>query len=244
MIQINLLPDVKQQLISARKTRNMVISFAIFAGLASGGLVLLLGLLLGVQAARNIDAENQIKSEYAKLSQVSDLSNLVTIQNQLANIDQLHDNKSIDSRLFSVLQAINPAEPNNVQFLSVTISPEENILEIEGTAAGGYPALEALEKTILNTKFEYTSADSEDNTVISEPLASSLSTPDKTFGESESGGRVLRFKMIVTYHEQLFKNTSKTAQVNAPTQKIDVTDSRIRIPESLFGTDIKKEETN
>jgi hypothetical protein len=239
MIQINLLPDVKQQLIAVRRTRNMVISMSIFVALAAGGVVLLLALLVGVQLGRDKLAQDTIKSEYAKLSEVKDLNNLVTIQNQLTKIDALHANKSVDSRIFAVLQVVNPAAPNTVKFTNVTITPEEKKLVLEGTADGGYSALEGLEKTIGNTKIEYT-LDGQ-STAQSDPLANEVIVTERSYGEDSDGKKVLSFKMEVTYQDQLFTNTAKSVRIVGPTQKIDVTDSRVRVPESLFGSPVKKE---
>ena len=238
MIQINLLPDVKQELISARRKRNTVISISILAAMVSGGIVLILAILIGAQVGRDVLAQNAINDEYKKLSSVEDLNNLVTIQNQLTKINALHDTKSVDSRVFAVLQVINPAEPNTVKFTNVNISPADNKLTLEGTAAGGYSALEALEKTIDNTKFQYVPSGSDK---VSEPLANEVNVTDRSFGEDGNGQKVLSFKMEITYHENLFSNLAKSVQIVGPAQKIDVTDSRVRVPSSLFGTPAKTE---
>lgn len=238
MIQINLLPDVKQQLISARRTRNTVISISILAAMIAGGIVALMLILLGVQATRNGIADSDIKKEFAKLSAVDDLSDMVTIQNQLTKINGLNDNKSMDSRVFAVLQVINPAEPNNVQFTNVTITPEENKLVLEGKTAS-YSALEALEKTIHNTKLSYATKD--DSTQKSEDLATDVVVLQRNFGEDSDGSKVVTFQMEVTYHDLLFSNAAKNVKIEGAAQKIDVTDSRVRVPESLFGTPVETE---
>lgn len=243
MIQINLLPDVKQQLIAARRTRNLVVSASILAGLVGGGLILLLVLLLGAQVLREELADNKIKDEYAKLSSVEDIDDLVTIQNQLTQIDTLHDQKIIGSRMFLALQAINPGGDNAVQFTSAEVSPSDMTMTLEGTASAGFPALEALEKTIKNTKFEYSLSDSEDGSeTVSESFADTVTTVQQSYGESSDGSRVLIFSIVIDHNDNLFSNTAKNARIVAPTQEIDVTDSRTRIPASLFGQAATSEE--
>ena len=55
MIEINLVPDVKQEYIRARLLRNFVVSVSIVIGAAVVGLAVVLGLVLGGQiVAENI----------------------------------------------------------------------------------------------------------------------------------------------------------------------------------------------
>lgn len=238
MIQINLLPDVKQEYLRARRTRNLAISVSIIVGLAAGGVVALMTIILLGQFGLERLADNSIDSEYSKLSSNENLSELVTLQNQLDLISSQHESKSVDSRMFGVLQAVNPQSPNDVRFSSVQLDPANLTLTLEGVAANGYPAVEALTKTILNTKFEYKSGEDQ----MSEPIASQVSLGESNFGEDSDGARVLRFTMIVSYHEQLFVNSAKSVNIVGPTSKIDVTDSRIGVPDSLFTAPIEDEE--
>ena len=238
MIQINLLPDVKQEYLRTRRIRNTAISIAIITGLAAGGVVVLLTLVLGAQLTREIVADDQIKKQYAEMSQVDSLSELVTLQNQLELISSQHENKSVDSRLFSFLQAINPAAPNDVQFSSVNLDPSDFTITLEGLTDGGYPAVESLTKTIMNTKVEYVSGQEE----MTDSVASQVAISETRFGEDSSGKRVLRFKIVVDYYEQLFVNTAKSVEIVGPDRRIDVTDSKVGVPDSLFTAPIEDEE--
>ncbi len=238
MIQINLLPDVKQEYLRTRRIRNTAISIAIITGLAAGGVVVLLVLVLGAQLTREVLADDQIKKQYAEMSQVDSLSELVTLQNQLELISSQHENKSVDSRLFSFLQAINPAAPNDVQFSSVSLDPSDFTITLEGLTDGGYPAVESLTKTIMNTKVEYVSGQEE----MTDPVASQVAISETRFGEDSSGKRVLRFKIVVDYYEQLFVNTAKSVEIVGPDRRIDVTDSKVGVPDSLFTAPIEDEE--
>lgn len=233
MIQINLIPDVKREYLRARRMRDVAISLSIVASIAGVGLVGVMLLLLSSQAAREYFADQAIKSEYESLSSVQDLSEMVTIQNQLTLISDQHENKSMDSRLFSVLQAVNPAAPNNVQFTSVTLDPEQGTLKFEGLAEGGYTAVEALTKTIQNTDISYTDG-TEGAEVSTEPFATEVIVGETSYGLTAENKRVLRFEMVVTYSPELFTNTIQDVKISAPTRKIDVTDSKLRVPSSLF----------
>lgn len=230
MIEINLVPDVKQELIKAQRVRAGVISIAILTGIIAVGVVVVLLLwVFGVQAARGAITDNTIKTESAKLSAVEDISNTLTIQNQLSKLAKMHDSKSIDSRIFDILSTINPPEPNNISITNLSLDSGEKTIRIEGQAQNGYPALEVFKKTIDATRFEFTK-DGEKQSVA---LASEMSDSDRSYGEDASGAKVLRFALTFTYPEDLFLRTAENAVVVAPS-KTNVTDSFLGVPQSLF----------
>lgn len=232
MIEINLIPDVKQQYLKARKMRNLAITFSILAGLAAAAVVVVAVLFLLVQMGREKLADDAIKKEYEQLSGVTDLSNLVTIQNQLSLISGQHQSKSVDSRLFGFLQSINPSAPNNVRFTSVKLDPTTSLLTLEGVAGAGYPAVEALKKTIANVTLEY--RETAGGEVQKIPVADEVEVGQTSYGQTSDGQRVLRFTLTLKYPDALFTNKALDARLVTPTRKIDVTDSRLQVPDSLF----------
>lgn len=230
MIQINLLPDVKQELIRAQRVRNYVISIAILIGFASVGVVVLMALLVAGQVVRDRIADARIDEEYQKLTTTEDLSEMVTIQNQLTKISGLQATRSKDSRLFDVLNAINPPAPNNVQFSSVKIDPLDGTMTIEGTAGGGYPAVETFKKSLLNAKLSIQDANGTSET----ELISDVTDESSSLGEDSSGTQVVRFSMTLEYTAGLFDNSVQKAEIVLPKGRVDVTDSRQGVPASLF----------
>lgn len=253
MIEVNLIPDVKQELIKAQRARNQVISISVLVGIAAGGLVTALVMILGGFALTELNADNDIKKYYDELRKVEDIDKIVTIQNQLTKISELHENKGINSRVFDVLTAINPPAPNDVKISRVVMNPTEGTLTIEGEATNGFKSTETLEKTVLNTKIEYIvgneeSTDDEDENadkedVQVEPLTQEVTIGDTSFTRSSgSGGTVLRFTISFSYPEALFSSTMKSVKIVSPTGSIDVTDSRTGVPESLFTTRAKDSE--
>lgn len=89
MIQINLVPDVKQEMLRAQRMRNVAISLSITVGIIAIGVVVVLGAVLGAQTAVQKIQEGQIASDYKKLSAHSDLNSALTVQNQLNTISTL-----------------------------------------------------------------------------------------------------------------------------------------------------------
>lgn len=230
MIEINLIPDVKQELIKAQRVRASVISVAILVGIISVGIVVVLAFwVFAIQTARGILSDNTIKSESQKLSSVQDISNTLTIQNQLNLITQQHDQKNIDSRIFDILTTINPASPNNIAFNTLALDATTNTIKIEGQAVNAYPALDIFKKTINATTFQYT----QNGQKQSVPLASQMSDSDRSYGQDASGTRVLRFTITFTYPNLLFSRTAQNAVIVAPSQA-NATDSFLGVPQSLF----------
>jgi hypothetical protein len=230
MIEINLVPDVKQELINAQRVRTSVISLSILVGMAAIAVVIVLAVwVFGIQAARGALSDDTIKKESQKLSQVADISNMLTIQNQLNKLPEMHDSKSIDSRIFDVLATINPPAPNNVMINNLSLDSSSKTIKIEAHATNRYNALEVFKKTINATTFEYV----KDGKKQSVPLASQMSHSDVSYGDDASGGVVLRFAISFVYPDELFARTAENATIVAPT-RTNVTDSFLGVPNSLF----------
>lgn len=230
MIEINLVPDVKQELINAQRVRTSVISLSILVGIAAIAVIIILSVwVFGVQAARGVLSDDSIKKESQKLSQVADISNMLTIQNQLSKLPAMHDSKSIDSRVFDVLTAINPPAPNDVSINNLSLDSATKTIKIEAQAANGYPALEVFKKTINATNFEFTKGDQKQSV----PLASLMTDSDRSYGDDASGATVLRFTLTFVYPDELFSRTAQNATIIAPT-RTNVTDSFLGVPNSLF----------
>lgn len=239
MIEINLLPNVKRELLKTRAMRNRVISISFLVGGASIVAVVVLALVLGSQIAGEAVQNGVIKDRNDKLMAVEDLNKVVTIQNQLTKINEQHSRKKINSRIFDVVTAVNPVVPNNVSFSDIKVNPESKTITLEGSAVNGYSALETLKKTILNTKVQTTDGDKSSEV----SLTKEIKDGDTSFGENSEGKKVLQFSFSFEYAEELLAPANNgTVSVLTPTGKVDVTDSRQGIPDSLFKSNSKKQE--
>ena len=239
MIEINLLPNVKRELLKTRAMRNRVISISFLVGGASIATVVVLALILGSQIAAEAVQNGVIKDRNDKLMAVEDLNKVVTIQHQLTKINEQHSGKKINSRIFDVVTAVNPVAPNNVSFSDIKVNPESKTITLEGSAVNGYSALETLKKTILNTKVQTTDGDKSSEV----SLTKEIKDGDTSFGENSEGKKVLQFSFSFEYAEELLAPANNgIVSVLAPTGKVDVTDSRQGIPDSLFKSNSKKQE--
>lgn len=229
MIEINLIPDVKQELLKAERVRSLVISFSIVAGLAALGVVALLAVyVFGVQTVRSALSDEAIKSGSAQLAGVEDLSKVLTIQNQLSKIDELNSQKKIDSRVFEMLDAVIPPPPNSVQISTLAIDAEESTITLEGQTPS-YDSLEVFKKTVDGAVMTYTVEEQPAET----KLATDISTSDVSFGEDSGGAKVLRFTLTFVYPDELF-SPSVPGIVIKLTNAGNVTDSYLGIPKSIF----------
>jgi len=230
MIEINLIPDVKQELIRARRIRSAVVSGAIITTIVAVGIVVALAVYVyAVQAVRDNLANDAIKTGSAKLASVEDLSKMLTIQNQLTKMSALNDDKTINSRVFDLLLAVIPPAPNTVQVSKLVVNTTDETMTLEGQTPT-YSSLETFKKTLDAAHIRYNDSDSKQQEIA---LASSLSLSNISFGENETGAKVLRFTITFNYAKELL-SPATTNPVIVFINGGNVTDSYVGIPKSIF----------
>jgi hypothetical protein len=231
MIEINLVPDVKQELIRAQRVRSTVIGGSIVAGVISLVVVVLLSIyVFGVQSIRGAVSDSAITKGNEELTSVEDLSKILTIQNQLTKISDLNNGKSMTSRVFYLMGNLIPPAPNNIQLSNLIIDTESKKMTLEGQAANSYAAVEVFKKTIEGARIVFTNESDEEEEVN---LATNINTGDTSYGEDISGRKVLRFTMSFEYSDELFASTIDNFKVRIATSG-NATDSHLGIPSSIF----------
>lgn len=238
MIEINLIPDVKRELLKAQRQRAVVISSSITVGIvALAALALLLVYIFGAQTVRNALLDQGISDQDKNLSKVQGLSEMLTIQKQISVINKQADSRAIHSRTFEFLDTVVPAEPNKVQFSNVNINSEETSISLEGQTPR-YESMEIFKKTLERAVVLY-KEDGEDKETRA---VSDISIAEVGYGEDTTGQRVVRFKVSFKYAEELFssKNTFVAVAIKSDSGA-NVTDSRLGIKD-LFTEKAKDEE--
>lgn len=84
--EVNLVPDVKIQMIQAQKIRNLVLFICIVVSIASVGVVLV---LLSIKSGQDIamaTQDSKLEKMSEKLNSYEELGDLVTVQRQLENL--------------------------------------------------------------------------------------------------------------------------------------------------------------
>ena len=230
MIEINLVPDVKQELLRAQRVRNMVISLSVVVSVAAIAIVALLVVwIFLVQGVRGYALDKTIDDRSKELAAVEDIEDTLTIQNQLDKLQKMHEEKKIDSRVFDLLQTINPPAPNDVRVTNLKVDAKEKTVTVEAQATNGFAALEVFKKTLSATTVKFTENGKEKTL----DLASEINDTERSFGEDTNGTKVLRFTLSFEYPKQLFSNKVESVTIQAPS-KTNVTDSYLGVPQSLF----------
>jgi hypothetical protein len=230
MIEINLIPDVKQELLRAQRSRTAVISIAIVASIVAAGVVVLLAIwVFAVQTVRQSVADGQIKQGYAKLQSNEDLAKVLTIQNQLTKISDLNNSKHISSRVFDVLAAILPTAPNDITVSDLKIDSSTNTMTIQAQAKNTYQALDVFKKMVTGATYTYSNGSDKQT----DTLASNMSTSDQSYGEDSTGAKVLRFTVSFVYPDSLFSPQSSNLKL-IPANQANATDSFLGLPQSVF----------
>lgn len=236
MIEINLVPDVKQELIKAQRARNTVITISIIVSAISIAIVLLLVVyIFTAQNLRSSYYDGEITKYNKQFSSIEDLSKILTIQNQLNKINNLNNDKPIASRVFNMLVAIIPPPPNEIKISKIDIDIESSKVTVEGQAVNSYEALDVFRKTIANANVKFKDSDEKSQTVA---LANKISIDDNNYGEDATGQKVLRFTLTFNYTEELFALSSKDATVVIVGEE-NSTDSYKGVPKNIFADKAK-----
>lgn len=230
MIQINLLPQVKKDLMHARVVKNRVIFGSIVISIISISVLVLLAIYTyGYQSiAANTLIDNNEKNANTFLK-TKDLSKLLTLQNQLSAISTINQNRNINSRFNDMINKINPATPNDVQYSSIIIDSTTQTITIEGQTSG-FPSYETFKKTLDNAQVKYTDANDKEQSV---KLAKTINISSTSLAIDSSGKKVLSFTMSFVYTPEFLSPASKNATIVIEGTG-NVTDSYQGVPQSLF----------
>lgn len=159
--EINLVPEVKIQMIKAQKLRNLVLYVCIVVSVVSIVAVLV---LFGIKSGQDIAMANQdgkLETLSAKLMGYEELGDIVTIQDQLDKLRQIQGNKMVLSRVFGAMNVMLPQGGDSVQLSNLRVDFSTSSLRLEGQADArvapliDYRVLESFKKGVALTKYDY-----------------------------------------------------------------------------------------
>lgn len=217
MIEFNLLPDVKLQYVKTRRIKRLVTLAALLvAGVSLVIFLLLLAYVDVVQHKSSNDLTSNINSTSSTLQGTQDLNKILTIQNQLAVLPTLQDQKPVASRLFGYMTEITPAQAT---ISNMSADFVQHTLTITGHADG----LATVNQYTDTLKFTtYTTSTSSKNTnafsgVVLASFSSDASGADYTINAS--------------FDPTIF---SETTSITLTVPKITTTRSVLDQPSDLF----------
>ncbi len=159
--EINLVPEVKMQMIRAQKMRNLVLFICIVvSSIAVGAVVVLFGVKSGQDIAL-ASQDRRLENLSKKVNEFDELSSLLTIQGQLKGLSGIVENKKVVSRVFGALGVMLPQGADTVQLSELNLNLSNNLLYIEGQADAhsepliDYRVLESFKKGVGLTRYDY-----------------------------------------------------------------------------------------
>lgn len=194
-VQFNLLPSVKLDYIKAQSTRSRVTAIAsVVCGIAVFILIVIILFVEVVQKKQLNDASTQISTASKAIQSQTDITKILTVQNQLTTLSNLHSNKHITSRVFDDLVQITPA---GVNLSRLSLDYTKNIITIDGTA----DSATSVNKFVDTLKFtNYTiGSDSTNHTAFTSVVESNFNISSTT----------VSYSLNVTFDPNLFANNIK-----------------------------------
>ena len=163
--EINLVPDIKDEFIRALKFRNFVFFLCIVISASSLIVILIFLGVAGGQQGFITAKQVTIDALEKKISDYEDLSDFLTIRDQLGNIASINDNKVMMSRTFNALSAIIPrgADYVSVSQIAVNLSRENDAatFTLDAQADAGtepyidYKVLDSFKKSMQYMRYDY-----------------------------------------------------------------------------------------
>lgn len=161
--EINLVPDIKNEMIKALKLRNLIFFICIVAVVASLGVVALLGSIVGGQQIALGSKDTMLSALSKKVNGYDDLGDFLTIRDQVEKLDTISNNKNVFSRTFGILAAFLPtgADRITISKLNVNLTGEKPKLYIEAQANAekapyiDYNVLDAFKKSMPYMRYDY-----------------------------------------------------------------------------------------
>lgn len=203
MIQFNLLPDIKLDYIKARRTkRSVVLISVVTAGVALGIFVMLFITVnvLQKQHMKNLTADiNKLSNE---LKEVDELDRILTVQNQLNKLPELHQNKAVLSRMKGFISQVTPAQ---VSYSEIELDVSQATMRFTGSA-DSLKTINQFVDTLKFTKYSTSDKPLESSNAFSNVVLTSFDT------NKEAG---FTFELNLSYDPTIY-STAADAALSVP----------------------------
>ena len=229
MIQLNLLPDLKKEYISAQKTKSLVISVSILTTIGAIGLSALLFVYVTFVQQLQINlVTDDIKRKESELKGIQDVDKYLTVQAQLAALPDLHNNKGSYDRLFSFLNVLNPSAPNNINLSTLQTDSAERSMTLSGTTAS-FETFNVFVDTLKNAEITYKEGGQGDD--IKKKMFEQVFVVASSLSRTE--GKSLVAFTVKTIYDPAVYNVQST-DIKAVVPSITTTQSVTQSPGQLF----------
>jgi hypothetical protein len=224
-MQINLLPDVKVEFVKARRLKRTIISVCLLiSGLALAIFILFFVSVTVVQKQHLSNLDQDINDYTNQLESTSDIAKILTIQNQLGALTNLHNDKPVASRIFTYIKQFAPKEAS---IDTLTVNFDDQTMTITGKATN----LAAVNKFTDTLKFTTFTIESDTN-AGNKPAFSEVTL--KEFGldaGSSTSGKPANYTIELKYAPEIFSSAGNV-KLTIPNQV--TTRSETEKPSNVF----------
>jgi Tfp pilus assembly protein PilN len=220
MIQFNLLPDIKLEYVKSERTKRVVVAASVLVSAGALFLLILMFLVVNVFQKKHMsDVNKDIKSYSTTLQNTKDLAKILTVQNQLQSLPNLHEQKPVTSRLFGYLSQVVSAQVN---IAKLEVDFDANTMTFTGTA----DSLNSVNTFVDTLKF--TTYETEDGSITGKSAFTSVVLSEFT-RTSDKGAS---YTITLNFSPDIF-DVSKDVKLVVPPGKI-TTRSETEKPNDLF----------
>ena len=209
MVQFNLLPNIKLEYVKARRTKYLVTFISIVVG---GVAILVFAVSLFVVDVAQKKSLSDLNTDIGKYSKqlrgTKDLSEILTVQNQLNTLTALHDGKPAASRLFDYITQLTPAQAS---LNKLTVDFTGNTMSIGGTA----PSLDTV--SLYTDTLKATHYTTDKNTNQTAAFSNVVLT---NFARDDKGAT---FTITLSFDPVIFQGTSAVKLIVPSTASADQT---------------------
>jgi Tfp pilus assembly protein PilN len=203
MVQLNLLPDIKQDYIKAERQRRLIFSVSGLVGVIAIAVLLI---LLGINFAQKHElnsANKTIASQTERLKQEPNIDTILTVQNQLESLTSLHESKPAAERLFTTY--LNQVTPATVSINTLDADFTMDSLTITGTA-DSLSSINQYVDTFKKTNFTLPSSRTA-TPAFSNVVLTSFGLASSTEDPSQSAD----YTVTLNFNKEIFDNTQNVS---------------------------------
>ena len=159
--EVNLVPDVKLEMIRLQKIRNLVFFVCIVVSIVSVSTLVVLGGIKGTQDLLISGQESHIKNLSDKITNYKELPDFLTIQDQLKKLSEINKNRPVLSRVFPILKNLFPTGADTITMSELNVNLETATLNFDAQANAGeepkidYRVLESFKKSVNMMKYDF-----------------------------------------------------------------------------------------
>jgi len=216
MIQLNLLPDVKQQYINAQRQRRLITSISLLVMAVAVALLVILFAYNLAQKKHLTDLSRDISNKSVTLEKQPNINTVLTVQNQLESLTTLHAAKPAASNLFSTyLTQITPASVNISSF-------HIDFTTVSGTITGTADTLSSVNQYVDTLK--KTTYITGDNGTAEPAFSDVVLTSFGLNSSSQQLGQAASYTISFAYDRTIFDITQSKITLSVPqiTTRADV----------------------